>query len=38
MPLRGAVLLILWFTAAMEQNAGERFYQSIRNNDLPALR
>jgi ankyrin repeat protein len=36
--LRGLVLLAFALTVAPEQNAGERFYQSIRNNDLGALR
>jgi ankyrin repeat protein len=34
----GMLLLILSLAVAPEQNAGENFYQSIRNNDLAALR
>jgi ankyrin repeat protein len=34
---RAAVLVGVWTAVAFAQNPSERFYQAIRNNDLPAL-
>ena len=38
MLLRGVMLLMVSVTIAFGQNTADRFYQSIRNNDLAALR